>query len=383
MRKRRVHWADGEPGETPRSLCRLVGVDLTDDRGRLTCRVCTRLLKERERREVRDSYASNERYIAETQFPLSPRITTRLRRTLWTEAYSGIADAVRPCTCEPGAGIRREDGLPAPPLCPVHAVIGTQRSSPRALGAVREKRTTPYASARQALVDLHRVRADGYEHPSLSDPDRMARLMETLSGGSGPKGQPPRVTQTAEQIAEIERCLADVYVRPPGGHPELTPAICRVVLFAKAALGLSREDIAAQLTDRLGTPVSAWAVGRVARTGERLLERLLAARELVPQPEGPGEAEDHQEDDMTKYDLSGWDGIARFLGCSQTTAQRYARELGMPVYTRGRSVCAVGSEVRAWNDARVAPLGAAAKSGSPPPLISASAEGLATRAKTG
>ncbi len=77
---------------------------------------------------------------------------------------------------------------------------------------------------------------------------------------------------------------------------------------------------------------------------------------------------------MDEHDLTGWKEIAAFLRVSERTAQRFERELGLPVVrvreAKGAFVRAVPSELRAWLE-RARDSAPDAREGAPAPALPA------------
>lgn len=322
----RVHLADPSTSGAlvPFSLCRFPAVAVTDDPGRVTCKLCARAMR-KERESIPD-YIDDRWFIEQTRKPLPIGNLTRAQHALWRHVFDGCARLITESAEDP----RRDPSR-----------------GPRA----------PFASVSDAFAKLVVTRLDGYAQASVGDPDRLKRIHDQVEFAPAPGLMTTRAQGQAELAAEAHRALAHAFDRD-WDVPPVRADHCREMLILRLVGDRSDEDIVTAMLETRDVAVTVKTVQRINRYGFARAWEWLVGRGLIPNPAGRVlRSGDSHEDDMgnkalTDADLVGWKEIADALGVSETTAQEWARSHGLPVARFMGKVEARTSDLKAWRDAR-------------------------------
>lgn len=324
MTSARVHLAD--PTSTALDLrhavCGHFAVNTTNDPGRVTCRLCMRVMKRE--REAIPEYVDDRWFLEQTQKPLPMANLTRAQQLLWRHVFEGCARVIS----------ESEERVALAPASGVRA---------------------PFSSVSDALCKLVVTRLDGYASPSVGDPDRIKRLTSAKGEYAPPVGAfTSRAQGQAELAAEAYRALAHAYPGP-WLAPSVTVDSCRQILILRIVGGRTRPEIAHDFLETRGIALSQKTVGRITSFGFGRMFEWLTERGLIPAASGrvvrpeDSEGESVAVKQCTDSDLFGWDEIAEFMDESLSTVQAWARDRGMPVRRfMGRRVEATREELRAW-----------------------------------
>lgn len=203
------------------------------------------------------------------------------------------------------------------------------------------RRDEPYSSTAHALGALLAYSEDGAPVLGLGDPDRLSRIMHLGRGGSARDANPGPAARQVEDLALVRKALSAV-----------RPSECRGMLDAEAvqgavlmhyARGAPWPEVAERIGARMGWHVPEKLIASEGRRAHQMVYESLRARGLVPRAQQTKEAEE-----MDGSELKQWKDVAAFLGVSVSTARRWARDMGLPVFKLGGRVVTSARALESW-----------------------------------
>lgn len=311
-----MHLAADDDSGLNRSACGHLAVEVTAEAGRVTCRLCQRMM--RKEREAIPDYVDDRWFMEQTRSPLPQSGLSKHQARVWQHALDGCARAV---------------------------VDAAERRA-----QLRPPRSAPFSSVSEAIARMVVTRLDGYTETSVGDPERIRKMTGQLGSTPSVGLRASRAEGQADLAIEAGRALEHAF-EADWTVPPVRAELCREMMVLRFAGGRDHEQVAEDMLRLRGLEVTAKHVAQITRAGFRRCWEWMVERGLIATASGRVVEVDEMKESScaaTDADLSGWDEIATFLGESRSTAIRWAQTKEMPVRKIFGRTEASSAELREW-----------------------------------